>query len=89
MEVVVEQYNGYELNDTVYSWDLSDRERKTLDMCAYLVDNKLSIRKTCKEFMLSKSELHRRIHSVCRETSYELYCCVARQLMVNKRKYFK
>lgn len=80
-------YENYELNDSVYNWMLSDNDKLVLDSAIWLVDNKSSIRKTAKEFCVSKSRLHNMLAKYLRDLSYELFLCVKRQLSESKEKF--
>ena len=81
-------FEGYRLNDTCYVWDLSEKDKQVLNAGLYLVDNKYSIKRVCKELMMSKSSLHRYLHKRLPSLSWELYACVVRQLKANKSRYF-
>lgn len=82
-------YENYQLNDNVSSWELSESDKDKLNMTIFIVDNNCSIRNCCKEFCISKSQLHRDIHKKIKSISLELYQCVIRQLSTNKRRYFR
>lgn len=84
-----EYYNNYLLDDTIEEWELTDKQKRCLDMAIYLVDNRYSIRKIAREFGLSKTQVHWWFNNKLRDLSYELYRCVVRQLKENKNKYFK
>lgn len=84
-----EYYDNYMLNDTVYTWDITDKQKRCLDMAIYLVDNKCSIRKVAREFGLCKTQVHWWFSKRLKGLSYELYKCVVKQLKLNKKKYFK
>lgn len=79
-------YECYQLDVCLYS--LTEREKEMLDMCVWIVNNHCSLRQCCKEFgdNISKSQLHRDIHSKLKRYSYELYQRVLRQLEQNKRR---
>lgn len=83
-----EYYENYLMDDTLL-WELSDKDKEILNSAIYIVDNCCSIRECSKNFGISKSQLHRDIHSKVKKISYELYQCVIKQLKVNKRRYFK
>ena len=85
--MVDEYYENYLLD--VYSWELSDEDKELLNMAIYMVDNRCSIRQCSKEFMRSKSSIHRGMHNKVRLLSHELYKCVTKQFLQNKRRYFK
>lgn len=80
-------YENYLLND-IEQWELTTKDKEILDRAIFIVDNRCSIRQCSKEFCISKSQLHRDIHNKLRKISYELYKCVTRQLLLNKRRYF-
>lgn len=80
-------YNNYLLD--VYEWDLTDGDKRSLDEAIWIVDNKCSIRMCSKEYVRSKSSIHRDIHNKVRLLSYELYQCVKKQFAQNKRRYFQ
>lgn len=82
-------YEGYQLNDDIYSWMLSDRDKLILSCAIWIVDNCCSIRQCSKEMMISKSAIHRYIRQDLPFISYELYKCCMNQLVINKKKYFK
>lgn len=82
-------YEGYQLNDYIQEWMLSDKGKLVLSCGIWIVDNRASIRQCSKEMMLSKSTVHRYIKQELPQISYELYKCVLRQLVINKKKYFK
>lgn len=82
-------YENYQLNDGVYIFFLSNSDKQVLDEAIWLVDNKVSIRQVSKEFGRTKSSVHRDIHTRLRNLSFELYCCVLKQLKKNKSKYFR
>ena len=79
-------YEGYLLDNGVFSYMLSEKEELALKVGAYIVDNKVSIRKCSKEFMISKTSLHRLLHKELRCLSGELYACVKKQLSKNKAR---
>ena len=83
-----EYYENY-LMDDVLLWELTDKDKEILNSAIYIVDNGCSIRECSRNFGISKSQLHRDIHSKIKRISYELYQCVVKQLKVNKRRYFK
>lgn len=82
-------YENYELNDGVYIWSLTDKDKLVLDSAIYLLDNKCSLRKLSRNMLRSKSSLHRDLTIRLRELSFELYSCCKRQLSENKEKYFR
>ena len=82
-------YQGYELNDVVSEWMLSNRDKHMLDCAIWIVENRSSIRQCSKNMMLSKSTIHRYIKQELPHISYELYRCCMKQLVINKNKYFK
>lgn len=82
-------YENYMLNDGVYNYTLSDKDKEVLDEAIWLIDNKVSIRKVCNEFGKSKSTIHRDLSIKLNNISSELYVCVKRQLNKNKAKYFR
>lgn len=88
-EVCNEYYSGYMLNDTIYEWDLTNNQKRCLDMAIFLVDNKCSIRRVSKEFGLGKTQVHWWLSKELQKISYELYQVVKRQFKLNKEKYFK
>lgn len=81
-------YGNYLLEAGVYNYDLSDIDKRSLDEAIWLIENKTTIRKTAKEFLISKSQLHRDLHYI-KNLSYELYQCVVRQLKKNKENALK
>lgn len=83
---MVDYYEGYLLDNGVFSYMLSKREELALEVAVYIVDNRVSIRKCSKEFMISKSSIHRLIHKEVRALSGELYGCVKKQLSKNKNR---
>lgn len=86
----MEEYKlGYRLEAGIYSWNLSEREEEIFQIGHFLVDNRVSIRQCARNFDISKSCIHRRIHKELKDISFELYKCVCRQLQLNKSKYFK
>lgn len=82
-------YENYELDNGTYSFELSEKDKLALDEAIWIVDNKVSIRQTAKEFCRSKSAVHTDVTVKVKSLSYELYSCVKRQLKCNKEKYFK
>lgn len=80
-------YGNYLLD--IYEWELSDKDKEILDVVIWIVDNRCSIRQASKEFVISKSSIHRNVHKRLKVISYELYRCVLRQFEMNKRRYFK
>ena len=74
--------------NSLYVWELTDLDKQILDSAIWIVDNKVSIRQTAKEFYISKSKLQRQLSDKLKKLSYELYCCVRNQLLENKKKYF-
>ena len=71
-------YQNYLLEAGVYPYMLTDIEKRILDCAIWILNNKSSIRKTCKEFMLSKSQLHRDLQNKLKNISYELYQLVCK-----------
>lgn len=84
-----EYYDNYLLDNTVHLWELTDKQKRCLDMAIYLVDNKCSVRKVSKEFGLCKTQVHWWLSNRLSRLSYELYSCVNTQFKINKQKYFK
>lgn len=82
-------YEGYELNDYIQEWMLSDKGKLVLSCGLRIVEYRESIRQCSKEMMLSKSTVHRYIKQELPQISYELYRCCLKQLVINKKKYFK
>lgn len=58
-------------------------------ICSWLLDNKCSIRDCSKEINLSKSQIHRLIHSYIRYYYNEEYYQILKLLQWNKRERFK
>lgn len=81
-------YENYEL-DGVYVWGLSEKDILVLDIAIYIVDNACTIRQVAKEFLVSKSTVHRYIHERLQTLSFELYQCVIKRLRLNKQRYFR
>ena len=79
----MDYYENY-LLDT-HSYDLTNYEKELLNACIWLVDNRASIRVTARNFLMTKTKLHKDIHDKLRKISYELYKCVCKQLKINKK----
>lgn len=79
-------YEGYEI-DCKGFYLLDYKERKVLDACIWMVDNRATIRETARNCGYSPSTLWRRIHKECRYLSTELYDRVCHQIKENKSKY--
>lgn len=79
-------YNEYELSDVCNVWNFNNIDIRTLESAIWIVENKTSLRRTCREFMISKSQLHRDMNTRLKKLSYELYLCVRKQLKVNRSK---
>lgn len=77
-------YGGYEI--TKLNFLLDEEEIKCIEACIFMVENKTSIRATAKNCCYRKSTFHRRIHSMCRDLSPELYEVVKRQMKENLKK---
>lgn len=78
----LDYYEGYLLDVDYYS--LQPEDLRLLDCCIWLVDNNASIRECSKNFMISKSSLHRHIHNKLRKLSSELFQCTMRVLKKHK-----
>lgn len=78
-----EYYCGYLLEDCIYEWSLSGRQKLVLDVGIWIVDNKVSIRRCSRDMLVSKSTVHRMIHKELPKLSHELYKCVIKQLKLN------
>lgn len=89
METYNEYYEGYILNDGLYSWNLTNRDKRILNEAIFLVDNNMSIRRLSKEFLVSKSQIHRDLTVELRKISFELYQVVQKIFKKNKEKYFR
>lgn len=88
-EVYKEYFENYELNDGVYTWNLTKNQERCLKMAIYMVDNKCSVRQVSKEFGLCKTQVHWWIHNKLSRLSIELYDCCKKQMKLNKQKYFR
>lgn len=75
------QIEGYLINDDVEK--LSQREYNLFISCVYIVDRKMSLRRTAREFGISKSSIHEFANKKLSTISRELYKCVKRQLKDN------
>lgn len=74
-------YNGYEIVKPTYMLTLE--EKKTLDACHWMVDNKSTIRETAINWCYSYTTLWRRIHRKCSKLSPELYKLMVKQMKEN------
>lgn len=88
-DYIIDTYENYELNEGVFLYELSDKDLKILESAIFFLDNKCSLRQLSKEVMISKSVLHLDLTMRLQKLSFEMYSCVKRQLLENKRKYFK
>lgn len=78
-------YKGYQLDVEEYS--LTDRQKKLLDACIWLVDNRKSIRVSASNMLVSKSTLGRFLKDgELAELSYDLYGVVRAQIKKNIHK---
>ena len=78
----MEYYNNYLLD--CYLWELSSLDRLYLDAVIWMVDNKYSLRCTERNFLVSKSSLHRFINGRLKTISFELYKCARKVLKANR-----
>lgn len=81
-------YQGYQLNEGVFIYALSDSDISVLDEAIYIIDNKVSLRYLADNFCRSKSALHRDLSINLKSLSWELFKLVEKQLKENKKKYF-
>lgn len=81
-------YNGYML-DSVYTYELTDKDIEILNNACALVDNTWSLRGLSRNCGRSRSQLSRDFQHPLKNLSYELYQCVKRTLQNNKAIYFK
>lgn len=84
----INYYNNYLLDDTLHNYDLTESQKRMLDACLFLVDNRCTIRKAAVNHGISKSNLHWWIHKHLPKVSYELYAVVVRTLRFNETKRF-
>ena len=78
-------YQGYLLDD-LHAWEIDANEREMFDACIFIVDNKCTIRNASLNCGISKSSLHRWIHSRLPKYSFELYNVVKSVLAFNLTK---
>lgn len=76
-------YDNYLLD--MYTWQLSEIDKRILNTGIWIVENLCSIRQCSKEFGISKSQIHRDIHNKLKNISYELYKCVLKQFKANSK----
>lgn len=53
-EIENDYYAGYQLNEGIEIWDLTDTELIRLNVCVFFIDNNASIRETAHNFCLGK-----------------------------------
>lgn len=82
----INYYMGYLLDDGLCNFELTDDDRKLLDACIWMIDNKASIRCTAANQCMNKSTLHKHIHTKLNKLSYELYTYVIRVLAGHTRR---
>lgn len=82
-------YKGYELNDSVCIWSLSDHDIRILDAAVDLVENNYTLRELAVNSMIPRSTLCDYFKFSLRQLSYELYTSVRKVLIKNKQKYFR
>lgn len=80
----------YDLNYDIYY----DENAKTINnkckiICEWLLDNKCSLRDCEKEIGISKSQIHRLIHSYIKRYYDEEYYQIVKLLNWNKKERFK
>lgn len=75
-------YQNYQLDDTC-RYELTNKQKEFLGAGILIVDKKITIRQAEKETLLPKSTIHYYIHHFIKETSFELYQCIVRQLKEN------
>lgn len=80
-------YDKYELNIAYY--ELDEKQKEILQNAVMLVDYHYSLRELSKNVCKSKSTLSDDFNTELRKISYELYKCVKKVLLENKKKYFK
>lgn len=73
-EIPVFERKGIELNEDIYPWDLSDREKRTLNEANMIIIYNLSIRECSSEMGVSKSQIHRDLHRLLPGLSISSYC---------------
>lgn len=78
-------YNGYQLDEPNYTYQLKDKEIQIIEIGQAIVENHLSIRAASREFLVPRSTIHSRLHNNLRMLSYELYSLVCKQLDWNKK----
>lgn len=76
-------YEGWRLEIEEYEWSSKDKE--CMRAACMLVEEKMSIRLVCREFLLYKSSFHRWIHGRLKYISDELYCSVRNQFRYNSK----
>lgn len=85
-EIKNDYYAGYQLNEGIEIWDLTETELIRLNVCVFFIDNNASIRETARNFCLGKSEIHRILNCKIRKLSYELCKCCKRQLVQHRKE---
>lgn len=83
-DIDINQYRGYLLDDSMQNFELTSNEKKLLDACVYLVDNRCAIRCAASNCDVAKSTLHHYIHTKLKSISFELYQCVKHTLYHNQ-----
>lgn len=78
-----EENDIYRYDIPKFLWDMKDKQM--IDGVLWIVEEKSSLRKAAREWGVSKSSLHRYIHSRLKEISDEVYCIVKKQLIENRK----
>jgi len=83
-EIRESYYENYRLECDIYLFELTERDKIILDMAIWCIDNKSSVRDLAKEFIYSKSHIHRLLTQNLRVLSGELWYCVKKVFILHK-----